>query len=163
MTAPTALTRRATTDAAQPGRHWQQDAACRDEDPDLFHPAGKTGIYLKQIKTAKAVCRGCPVKQRCLDWAIANREMNGIYGGMDEDERRRLLRRSRRWVAGNPERAWVQILRDRRPEFLALEAAGASVSEIARAMGTNFQTVYNVRRALEEDQLASAAPKGVAA
>jgi WhiB family transcriptional regulator, redox-sensing transcriptional regulator len=139
------------------GRDWRTLGACRTEDPDLFHPAGKTGPYLVQIRQAKAVCRTCPVVQQCLDWALDNREMNGVVGGMDEDERRRLLKRTRRWVAGNPERAWVQILRDRRPEFLALQAAGRSVAQIAGELGTNMQTVHNVLRALEAEKTGVAA------
>ncbi|MFI0822263.1 WhiB family transcriptional regulator [Streptomyces sp. NPDC021098] len=143
--------------ASTPGRDWRTLGACVDEDPELFHPVGKTGSYLVQIRKAKAVCRSCPVVQECLSWALDNREMNGVIGGMDEDERRRLLKRTRRWVAGNPERAWVQILRDRRPEFMALLAEERSVNEIAVELGTNTQTVHNVLRALEAEKAGAAA------
>ena len=150
-------------DTPQPtDRDWRTLGACRTTDPDLFHPAGKTGPYLVQIRQAKAVCRTCPVMQQCLDWALETREMNGVCGGMDEDERRRLLKRARRWSAGNPGQAWVQILRDRRPEYMALETAGRTVAEIAAELGTNTQTVHNIRRALEQEQAAKA-PEGVAA
>ena len=40
---------------------WRHDAACRDEDPELFFPIGNTGPALLQIEEAKQVCRRCPV------------------------------------------------------------------------------------------------------
>lgn len=166
MTATTAPTRRATMHAAQPDPDWRALGACRLEDGDLFYPAGTSAQHQPQIARAKDVCRACPVIQQCLTWALQTAEPHGIYGGLTDDERRLLLRRQRRRAGGpyrNPERTWVQILRYRRPEFLALEAAGASVSEIAKAMGTNYQTVHNVRRGLEQDRLASAPSEGVAA
>ncbi|MFD8626654.1 WhiB family transcriptional regulator [Streptomyces hygroscopicus] len=132
---------------------WRHQAACRDQDRDLFFPAGKTGPYLKQIQRAKAVCQTCPVMQECRAWALDNREMHGIFGGMDETERQKLLRRTRRIAAPRSDRKWVQILRNRLPEYQALVAQGLSVSEIARGMETTVQTVNNVQRALEERAL----------
>lgn len=132
---------------------WRHQAACRDQDRDLFFPDGKTGPYLKQIQQAKAVCHTCPVIVECLSWAIDNREMYGVYGGMDETERQKLLRRTRRIAAPRSDRKWVQILRNRLPEYQALVAQGLSASEIARGMDTTVQTVNNVQRALEEQSL----------
>jgi WhiB family redox-sensing transcriptional regulator len=166
VTAPTVLASRAIAQAAPLPRDWRDHAECRHEDGDLFYPAGTTGQFLDQIEEAKAVCRRCPVMETCLDWALQTGEPHGIHGGMTEGERRVLLRRERRRMAGphnNPELAWVQILRDRRPEFMALEAADCSVQEIAMAMGTNGQTVYNVRRALEAERSAAAGVEAVAA
>ena len=40
---------------------WRHEAACRDEDPELFFPIGNTGPALMQIEEAKAVCRRCSV------------------------------------------------------------------------------------------------------
>jgi WhiB family transcriptional regulator, redox-sensing transcriptional regulator len=151
VTAPTVSTRRATTTAAPaPDRDWRTQGACVDEDPELFHPAGKTGAYLVQARAAKKVCRRCPVRQMCLGWALNAREMHGIYGGMDEDERQKLLRRTRRIDAPRSDRKWVQILRKRLPEYQALVAQGLSVSEIARAMDTTVQTVNSVQHALRD-------------
>lgn len=140
--------------AAQPHRDWWGHAACRKEGSDMFYPDGKSEQYRPQIEKAKAMCDACPVRQQCLAWALATGESHGIYGGMTDDERRALLRRERRRMPGhgNPELAWVQILRDRRPEFIALQAAGSSVREIAEVLGTNGQTVHNVLRALEAEK-----------
>lgn len=71
-------------------------AACREEDPDLFFPIGSTGPALVQTEDAKAVCRSCPVRQECLRWALDNGQDAGVWGGLDETERRALKRRSRR-------------------------------------------------------------------
>ncbi|MFI1934633.1 WhiB family transcriptional regulator [Streptomyces sp. NPDC020330] len=76
--------------------NWRLHAACREEDPDLFFPIGSTGPALVQTKEAKAVCRTCPVQAACLEWALENKQDSGIWGGLSEDERRALKRRSRR-------------------------------------------------------------------
>jgi hypothetical protein len=53
--------------------HWRQRAACRNEDPDLFFPVTDDGPgYERQVAAAKAVCRGCPVRDRCLDEALTH-------------------------------------------------------------------------------------------
>ncbi|GAB7035605.1 WhiB family transcriptional regulator [Streptomyces sp. NPDC021749] len=75
---------------------WRHRARCRDEDPELFFPVGSTGPSLLQIQEAKAVCRQCPVIAECRDWAITSGQDNGIWGGMDEDERRAERRRMAR-------------------------------------------------------------------
>ncbi|TXS39860.1 WhiB family transcriptional regulator [Streptomyces sp. OR43] len=76
--------------------NWRMLAACREEDPDLFFPIGSTGPALVQTEDAKAVCRGCPVRQECLRWALDNGQDAGVWGSLDETERRALKRRSRR-------------------------------------------------------------------
>ncbi|MGW0666132.1 WhiB family transcriptional regulator [Streptomyces sp. NPDC002746] len=77
-------------------QNWRERAACRDEDPDLFFPIGTTGPALVQAEDAKAVCHGCPVRAECLRWALENGQDTGVWGGLDETERRALKRRSRR-------------------------------------------------------------------
>ncbi|MFJ4898266.1 WhiB family transcriptional regulator [Streptomyces sp. NPDC088727] len=77
-------------------QNWRERAACREEDPDLFFPIGATGPALVQAEDAKAVCHGCPVRAECLRWALENGQDTGVWGGLDETERRALKRRSRR-------------------------------------------------------------------
>ena len=72
---------------------WRDNAACRDADPELFFPDGDLRSALAQVKTAKLICRGCPVTATCLNWALARGQEAGIWGGLTEDERRRLPRR----------------------------------------------------------------------
>ena len=73
---------------------WRHRALCRDEDPELFFPIGTTGPALLQVEQAKAVCRRCPAARDCLDWALATGQDSGVWGGLSEDERRALKRRS---------------------------------------------------------------------
>lgn len=69
------------------GREWQLRANCMGVDPELFFPERGSST-----REAKEVCRGCVVAQECLEFAIANGEKFGIWGGMSERERRRVRR-----------------------------------------------------------------------
>jgi WhiB family redox-sensing transcriptional regulator len=75
---------------------WRNRAACLDENPELFFPIGNTGPVLLQIEEAKAVCRRCEVMETCLEWAIESGQDAGVWGGMSEDERHALKRRTAR-------------------------------------------------------------------
>lgn len=71
---------------------WRHDAVCRDEDPELFFPVGNSGPALQQVAEAKAVCARCPVAAQCLSWALEAGQDAGVWGGMNEDERRQVAR-----------------------------------------------------------------------
>jgi len=71
---------------------WRNDAICRDTDPDLFFPIGTTGQALLQIDRAKQVCDECPVKVKCLEFALETNQDSGIWGGTSEEERRDIRR-----------------------------------------------------------------------
>ena len=61
----------------------------------LCAQVGSDAWYPEQgsdAKAAKAICRGCEVRVECLDWALANDERHGIWGGLSEMDRRRLRR-----------------------------------------------------------------------
>ena len=75
---------------------WRDRALCRETDPELFFPIGTTGHAVGTIEQAKSICSGCQVVGECLDYALANREKVGVWGGATERERRRLLRQRRR-------------------------------------------------------------------
>jgi WhiB family redox-sensing transcriptional regulator len=70
---------------------WRARAACRGVDPDIFYP-----MTDEEAEEAKAICRGCAVHETCLEWALANRERDGVWGGATERERRRMARQRRR-------------------------------------------------------------------
>lgn len=76
-----------------PGEWWAQ-AACRDRNAELFFHSDHERGPSRAMRTAKAkaVCAVCPVRQLCLEYALAQPEPYGIWGGMDEQERDRLLR-----------------------------------------------------------------------
>lgn len=77
---------------------WNADARCRTADPELFfHPIGERGSdHDARDRNAKAVCAGCPVRVQCGEWALERREPYGVWGGMTEDERRKILHRAAR-------------------------------------------------------------------
>jgi len=75
---------------------WRDRSACLDEDPELFFPIGNTGPAILQIEEAKQVCRRCEVREQCLQWALEAGQDHGVWGGLSEDERRALKRRSSR-------------------------------------------------------------------
>ncbi|MCX5214247.1 WhiB family transcriptional regulator [Kitasatospora sp. NBC_00240] len=75
---------------------WRDRARCRDLDPELFFPLGNTGPALRQAEEAKAVCHRCPVRERCLAWALETGQEAGVWGGTGEDDRRALKRRAAR-------------------------------------------------------------------
>lgn len=72
---------------------WLHRAACRDEDPELFFPVTDTGPGARQVAQAKAVCARCPVRAQCLEYALDNGLTHGIFGGLTEQERRRVRTR----------------------------------------------------------------------
>jgi len=63
-------------------------AACIGEPVDWWFPKPNAST-----RAAKAVCRGCPVRQQCLDHALEHDERFGVWGGLTEKERSRLRRR----------------------------------------------------------------------
>ena len=74
---------------------WQFEAACRGEDTSLFFaPNYFEKRHEKEQREAKAraICARCRVRAMCLDYALRIREPHGIWGGLNELERRRLLR-----------------------------------------------------------------------
>ena len=75
---------------------WRHKAACREEEPELFFPIGNTGPALMQIDEAKRVCLACDVTENCLNWAIQSGQDAGVWGGLNEDERRSLKRKRAR-------------------------------------------------------------------
>ena len=70
---------------------WRQSAACRGVDPEIFYPASE-----EEAEVAKAVCASCGVRQACLEFALASRERDGVWGGATEKDRRRMLRQRRK-------------------------------------------------------------------
>ena len=74
---------------------WRDRAACRCCHPKTFFPLGSTGAALDHIQAAKSICRSCPVQDACLDFALATNQEAGIWGGTDEEERRRIQKARR--------------------------------------------------------------------
>lgn len=67
-------------------RAWEDDAACRQSDPDLW-----TSENAQKQSDAKKICKTqCDVREQCLAYAIETREVFGIWGGLGYSQRRRL-------------------------------------------------------------------------
>lgn len=80
---------------------WRAAGACRSADPDLFFPiATAFAVTTAQVMKAQRICAGCGVRQQCLDFAMQNGEVHGVWGGTTPEERvrarRALMRRARR-------------------------------------------------------------------
>jgi WhiB family redox-sensing transcriptional regulator len=69
---------------------WMEAGVCSQVDPELFFPAKGD-----PTRPAKSICAGCPIRQRCLDYALDNEIQWGIWGGMTLRERRRYAARRR--------------------------------------------------------------------
>jgi WhiB family redox-sensing transcriptional regulator len=68
---------------------WQADSLCAQTDPEAFFPE-KGG----STRDAKKICQSCEVRAQCLEYALANDERFGIWGGLSERERRKLRKRA---------------------------------------------------------------------
>ncbi|MCY3584149.1 MAG: WhiB family transcriptional regulator [Acidimicrobiaceae bacterium] len=79
---------------------WQRHAACRGLEAEIFYPpdSDDTGDDEAAFE-AKAVCAACAVSGECLEYAIAVREKEGVWGGQTAAERVRIIRRRRRAAA----------------------------------------------------------------
>lgn len=73
-----------------PGDWWEL-AACQAEEPDLFFPISAKGRSEADVARARAVCRHCQVRAKCLDYALDTQQRHGIWGGFTETERQPLL------------------------------------------------------------------------
>lgn len=72
---------------------WKAKGSCRGLDPMVFYPPPDEPAL---AEPAKEICATCPVRKHCLEFALATREKHGVWGGLTERERRRVLRQRRR-------------------------------------------------------------------
>jgi len=73
---------------------WQIRAACRGPQSLVFFPPPsfeRKDERLERESRAKVICEQCNVRHPCLDFALRIREPHGIWGGLNESERRALL------------------------------------------------------------------------
>jgi WhiB family transcriptional regulator, redox-sensing transcriptional regulator len=74
---------------------WER-AACRGQDATYFFAPSyfeKRAEKAAREAVAKAICARCPVREECLEFALETRDPHGVWGGLNEMERRALLRR----------------------------------------------------------------------
>lgn len=73
---------------------WREFAACFGMDADIFFVD-----QFGDVSEAKRICARCVVRQDCLDYALANHERWGVWGGLSPRDRRSERRRRRMGVA----------------------------------------------------------------
>jgi WhiB family redox-sensing transcriptional regulator len=68
----------------EPLGDWARDGLCAEVDLDLWFPGdGSDGL------PAKRICRRCPVRDACLEYAMRNTELDGIWGGLSKKQRQK--------------------------------------------------------------------------
>ncbi len=70
---------------------WMAAGNCRSEPSSTFFPSDGVGV-----EVARRICSTCPVMSPCLEYALRNHIVHGVWGGASERERRRITRRRRR-------------------------------------------------------------------
>ena len=84
--------------SSQPGAVWRSRAACLGSDNAVFFPGKGRHDLADQ---AAAACESCPVWQECLDFAVDNRIVDGVWGGLTYKARQRYKKnRDRRALHG---------------------------------------------------------------
>ena len=122
--------RRSLAAPARFAAHWRELAACRGTDLGLFFPGRG-----KSAEPARRICARCPVREPCLDYAVTNRIVYGIWGGLTGPERRALQSR------------WVRTSRrDRDRAIRAAEAGGYTAEAIGRSFGLSRTSVTRIAR-----------------
>jgi WhiB family redox-sensing transcriptional regulator len=68
---------------------WQSQALCAQTGADFFFPEPGSSV-----REAKRICGMCDMRAACLEYALANDERFGVWGGLSEKERLQLRRTS---------------------------------------------------------------------
>jgi len=72
---------------------WQDKAACRGPQASVFFPPSQLERKEERDereRRAKSICASCTVCKSCLDYALKINEPHGIWGGLNEVERKQL-------------------------------------------------------------------------
>jgi WhiB family transcriptional regulator, redox-sensing transcriptional regulator len=80
-----------------PYESWMATALCRSFDPLIFYP--DKGV---KATRAKAICAECPHTHKCLVYSLKYGIRDGVWGGLSEQERRKMTRARRTRQAANP-------------------------------------------------------------
>ena len=131
---------------------WRDSAACLgDGDPDAWFAEPREKA---RVRHALATCHGCPVRTQCLDFAMARNDQFGIWGGLTEQDRKRLLAAARRPAAPaapGPEPRDLSPM-DRARQLGDLLARHGSITATARAAGMSRTRVTFLLDLLDLDE-----------
>jgi WhiB family redox-sensing transcriptional regulator len=75
--------------------NWETKGSCRNNEyhPDLWFPSPNETFT---IQLALKICSTCPVIVECRATSLARGERNGVWGGLTEDQRMKVLKDQRR-------------------------------------------------------------------
>jgi WhiB family transcriptional regulator, redox-sensing transcriptional regulator len=69
---------------------WIDDATCRGGDPAVI-----AVFFARRTEAAKRICADCPSRRPCAEYAIAHPELEGVWGGLTDNDRDHIRRRTR--------------------------------------------------------------------
>jgi WhiB family redox-sensing transcriptional regulator len=69
---------------------WRRNGACQGLNAEIFYPENED-----HSDFALSVCEQCTVRIACLNYALDNREQQGVWGGATARDRRKMLRQRR--------------------------------------------------------------------
>jgi len=115
---------------------WRDHAACKDHDVDLWFPnKGDRGLE------AKAICRTCPVRAECLEFALLRPSVLGVWGGSTEFERLQM----RRTGSIAPHRGHPYMFtQEMRERIVWLYQDGWTMRQIGIEVGCSKRTVARI-------------------
>lgn len=67
-------------------KNWRDNSNCKNTDPELFFDKSAEA----QQEVAQKYCFGCKVVSFCLDFSLAFDARYGVYGGLTEEQRKKL-------------------------------------------------------------------------
>jgi WhiB family redox-sensing transcriptional regulator len=124
---------------------WMNYSACLQHDPEMFFHE-KPSLQEK----AKVVCNTeCPVRAKCLEWALSTREAHGVLGGLTPRERKTLLRIRGVNMPNMPSKMALK--------GLAAIDRGLSIENAARNVGMSVRNLYRWYERRENGDLDMAA------
>lgn len=69
---------------------WMADGSCRTIDSDIFFcedMAPNSNVRVARTQTARRICAACPVRSKCLTYAVLTGQEAGIWAGTTPSER----------------------------------------------------------------------------
>lgn len=127
---------------------WMDDALCAQTDPEVLFPE-KGG---QGANTAKRICALCPAKAACLDYALAEPSLLGVWGGTSERQRIKMRAAARKGITEpapkpKPKPTKSQVSPELRARVEApLDEGDRSYRQIGRALGVSHTTVVRVAK-----------------
>jgi len=84
------------------GESWRSKANCKDADLNIFFPTDEDGEWIDDLPVKDepgnpgSYCLHCKVQEQCLEYAVENDIVHGIFGGTNEIQRKRLINNAKK-------------------------------------------------------------------